>query len=264
VQRTFMWVLLATILLVFLVTAAIFESWGLAVGVMLSVPRAIGRSLGVVLAVSRPLHLYNRAFSPLVVFFNGSANWTVRRLGIEPREELTSVRSLEELELLIASSRAHGALPEEEAALLARSISFRDKSAADVLVPRTGLVTLDQNATVADLAAASTETGHSRFPVYREDIDDIIGFAHVKDVHRIPPDDRAATPVTEIVQNALVVPETRSVDSLLLEMRREHKPIALVVDEYGAPRGSWRPRTSWRSWSEISKTNTTAPRPRPL
>jgi CBS domain containing-hemolysin-like protein len=198
---------------------------------------AISRSVGVVLAVSRPLLLYNRIFSPLVVFFNDSADWTVRKLGIEPREELTSVRSLEELELLIASSRAHGALPEEEAELLARSISFRDKSAADVLVPRTALVALDQDATVADLAAQSTETGHSRFPVYRNDLDDILGFAHVKDVHRIPPGKRSATRVADIVQDALVVPETRPVDSLLLEMRRERKPMALIVDEYGGTAG---------------------------
>ena len=195
------------------------------------------RPLPTVLRIEGPARLYGTVFGPLIRVLNGAADWTVRRIGIEPREGLRSVRTMEELELLIASSRAHGALPEEEAALLARSISFRDKSAADVLVPRTGLVALEQNATVADLASRSTETGHSRFPVYREDVDDIIGFAHVKDVHRIPPADRSVTPVTQIAQDALVVPETRSVDSLLLEMRRERKPIALVVDEYGGTAG---------------------------
>jgi CBS domain containing-hemolysin-like protein len=198
---------------------------------------AIARPLGVAFASAPPLRLVNMVFKPLIVFLNASANWTVRLLGIEPQEELTSVRSLQELELLIYSSREGGALQDEEFALLARSISFATKTAADALVPRTAIVALSADDTVGELARKALDSGHSRFPVYREHLDDILGVAHVKDIYGLPPPNRTSTPIADITRPAVVVPESRDLESLLHDIRQARTQLAVVVDEYGGTAG---------------------------
>lgn len=198
---------------------------------------AIARPEGVAFKVTGPLRVSNAIFRPLIVFLNSAANVTVRALGIEPQEELIPARSLEELEVLIQSSREGGALGEAEYSLLARSISFGEKNAEDALVPRTSVVTIPRTADLADLTELALETGRSRFPITGEDIDDIIGIAHVKDIFRFPPEQRAETLVIEISQDALIAPESKDLKSLLLEMRRGRGQMAIVVDEYGGVAG---------------------------
>jgi CBS domain containing-hemolysin-like protein len=198
---------------------------------------AIARPLQVSLAVATPLRLFNLLFRPLIYVLNSAANWTVRRMGIEPRDELEAVHSLEELEVMIHMSRKEGALPEADFSLLARSISFAEKTAADALLPRVDIVTVTPDQTVTEMAAVALESGHSRFPVQSESIDDIVGIAHVKDTYGIPPADRSKTLISAVMQDALVVPESRKLDTLLVEMRRERKPMAVVVDEYGGTAG---------------------------
>ena len=198
---------------------------------------AVARPLRVAFLVVRPLIGVNRLFRPLIVFLNSAANWTVRLFGIEPQEELTAVRSLEELDLLIHSSREEGALPKEEFELLAKSIEFGNKSADDALVPRVNVVALQEEETVARLFDVAVEHGFSRFPVYGRDLDDVTGIVYVKDGYGIPLDLRATTPVAEVMQEPLVVPESRPLASLLLEMRRQRRHMAVVADEYGGTSG---------------------------
>lgn len=198
---------------------------------------AIARPLPVAFAVTPPLRLSNALFRPLIVFLNAAANVGVRLFGIEPQEELNAARSLEEIEVLIQSSREGGALGEAEYSLLTRSISFGDKTAADALLPRTAMLTLRAGESIADLMEEAAKTGHSRFPIIGDDADDIVGIAHVKDAYAVPPEKRATTRVTTIVQDALIVPESRDLKSLLIDMRRARKQIAMVVDEYGGTEG---------------------------
>lgn len=198
---------------------------------------AISRPLGVALAVSTPLRLFNTLFKPLIVFLNAAANRTVRLFGIEPRDELSAVHSLEELEVLIHSSGQEGALPPEDFRLLARSITFEDKMAADALVPRTAMVAIQKDKTLQDLVDIAIETGHSRFPVYDRDLDDIAGIAYVKDLYRVGMEARSTTLVTETMRAALVVPESRDLVSLLAEMRRERLQMTVVIDEFGGTAG---------------------------
>ncbi len=174
---------------------------------------------------------------PLILFLNAAANRTVRLLGVEPREELVGVRSLDELQLLIYSSREHGTLKEEEFSLLARSISFRNKTAADALIPRVQVLAIHNDKTLEDMAALVLETGHSRFPVTGEDLDDIVGVAHVLDMYDTPPDARGGRLVSEIAREALVVPESASLESVLTRIRRERQQLAIVVDEFGGTAG---------------------------
>jgi CBS domain containing-hemolysin-like protein len=198
---------------------------------------AIARPQRVALATAPPLALINRLLRWVIVFLNSAANWTVRRLGIEPQEELLNVRSLQELELLIRSSGEGGGLMADELELLTRSISFASKTASDALVPRVNMVALQADNTLADLTQQALESGHSRFPVYGTDLDDIIGIAHVKDVYRFPLQERASKPVSAISQPTLFVPESRDLESLLIEMRRERKQMAIVFDEFGGTSG---------------------------
>ncbi|MGH2819768.1 MAG: hemolysin family protein, partial [Actinomycetota bacterium] len=189
------------------------------------------------LAVGPALRLYNIVFRPLILFLNDAANVTVRALGIEPQEELASVRSLEELQRLIYVSRREGALLEEEFSLLSRSISLTDKTATDALVPRTSMHVLDRDATLAGLSELAVETGHSRFPVIGDDMDDVVGVAHVKDSYRFEPERRASVKVVDITKPALVVPESRNLEHLLVDMRGGGKHLGVVVDEYGGTAG---------------------------
>ena len=198
---------------------------------------AIARPEGVTFALATAFRLSNTLMKPLILFFNAAANSTVRLLGIEPQDELTATQSLEELQVLIRSSREGGGLEEEEFSLLARSISFGDKVCADALTPRVAMVTLDKTSRVADLQRTALESGHSRFPVTGESIDDIIGVAHVKDSYTIPRAARAETSITEIMREPLVVPESRDLASLLVEMRRDRQQLVIVVDEYGGTAG---------------------------
>ena len=217
-----------------LVAATAFE---MVVAELIPKNLAVARPLRVAFLVVRPLIAVNRLFRPLILFLNSSANWTVRLIGIEPQEELLAVRSLEELDLLIHSSRAEGTLPKEEFELLAKSIDFGNKSADDALVPRVSIVALQEDATVARMFEVAVERGFSRFPVYGKDLDDVTGIVYVKDGYGLPLDRRDSTPVSEVMQEPLVVPESRPLASLLLEMRRQRRHMAVVADEYGGTAG---------------------------
>lgn len=198
---------------------------------------AIALPMPAVLAVAVPIRVYGLVFGPVIRFLNGAADWTVRRLGIEPREELRSVRSLEELELLIHSSRREGTLDPDAYHLLARTIRFGHKTAADALVPRVDMTAIPAAATVAELSRAAVATGHSRFPVVGDGPDDVVGVAHAKDVLSCPVGEREHTPIKAVTAPAHFIPEGRDLESLLTEMRAEGIQMAVVVDEYGGVAG---------------------------
>lgn len=184
-----------------------------------------------------PMQLVNRFLRPLILFLNRSANWTVRRLGIEPREDLAGVRSVEELELMIRSSGEAGWLDDSELKLLTRALSFTEKIASDAMIPRVNTVGLNKHDSIADLRRESISTGHSRFPIYDEDLDNVIGIAHIKDTIDIPSARLSITEVGSISQPALEVPETSSLEFVLNELRTSGKGMAVVVDEYGGTAG---------------------------
>lgn len=187
--------------------------------------------------VGVPMLLVNGLLSPITRVLNAAANATVRALGMEPREELAGVRSMEELEMVIRSSGEGGLLSDEELALLTRSIAFTENLTADVMVPRVSIVAFPSTATVADLMSRAVESGHSRFPVFGETIDEIVGVAHVKDSLRVPWAERQSAPITDHMRPALVIPETQPIDTVLVELRTKGSGMAIVVDEYGGTAG---------------------------
>jgi CBS domain containing-hemolysin-like protein len=198
---------------------------------------AIARPDGTARVLAPFIAIYGTVFGPLIRFLNGAANWTVRRLGMEPAEELLHVRTLPEFEMLIAASAEEGTLAGSASALLARSIRFGEKTAADALVPRPDVVALASEGTVADLVAAARRTGHSRFPVYGADIDDVRGMVHIRSAHTVRHDQRATTTIDALMTDALAIPETRELEDVLVDMRTHRQHLAVVVDEYGGTAG---------------------------
>jgi CBS domain containing-hemolysin-like protein len=217
-----------------LLLATVFQ---MVVGELIPKGIAIARPERTAWALTPAAVAYSRVFGPVIRLFNAAADWTTRRLGVEPAQELASVRSLDELEYLIRSSGEGGTLNPESYSVLRRAMRFGSKTAADALVPRVDVEWLTTEASAADLVATSLRTGHSRFPVCRDDLDDVAGVVHVKDVYRVPYARRPDTSVSTIATEAFVVPETADLADLLARFRQLGTHLAVVVDEYGGTAG---------------------------
>ncbi|HEV2087021.1 MAG TPA: hemolysin family protein [Cryptosporangiaceae bacterium] len=186
---------------------------------------------------AQPMRVFSAVFKPIITALNESANWVVRRLGIEPQEELASARSPEELGLLAAISARAGALSPETATLLQRTIRFGEKRAAEAMTPRVDVVGLDTNATVADLLRLARESGKTRFPVYQSTLDQVIGVASVIDALGVPVARREATRVTSVSREPVQVPESLDLNGVLGALQEAGVEFAVVVDEYGGTDG---------------------------
>ncbi|MEV0896970.1 hemolysin family protein [Actinoplanes sp. NPDC049802] len=198
---------------------------------------ALARPMRVALLTTAGLRGFSTLFKWLIAALNGTANWLVRRLGIEPQEELASARSPEELGLLAAISASAGALPAETATLMRRTIRFGEKRAAKAMTPRVDVVGLKTTASAADLITVARETGHTRFPVYENTLDAVIGVVGVNEALGVPPERRAATRVSTLAREPVYVPESLSLDRVLEALRAAGADLAIVVDEYGGTDG---------------------------
>jgi CBS domain containing-hemolysin-like protein len=198
---------------------------------------AVARAEGTALVLAPVLRAYVFVFNPIIRLFRGSSEWTLRRIGVEPRGELESVPSLDELDVLIRTSGDRGTLNAEATKLLTRSIRFADKTASDVFVPRLDIEALPDTASAADLAAAVAEHGYSRFPIYHDELDEIVGVVLAKTLLRIPTAERATTSLANLMQPILAVPEAQPLRTLLIDMRKQRRQLAVVIDEYGGTAG---------------------------
>jgi len=228
---------------------------GVAVGVALALALLLASAVSMVfgelvpknLAIARPLPTaravagiqvrFSRMFRWLIGALNSSANWIVRRLGVEPAEELRSARSLQELGSLVRSSARSGTLDEGTATLLDRSLRFGERTAADLMTPRVRVQALRGDATVTDLVELARQTGFSRFPVRGGDLDDIRGVVHVKQAFGLPPRQWDTTTVASLAQPVPTVPDSLDGDALLDRLRATGLQVAVVVDEYGGTAG---------------------------
>lgn len=224
------------------------ESAALVAGIVLSagvlmvagelVPKnwAISRPLAAARAVAGPLGVFTAVFWPLIGHLNRAANRVVRRLGVEPVEELAAARSPQELIALARHSAGEGVLEAETAEHFVGALRLRELTAQNVMTPRVDVAALDTGASAADVAGLTRATGLSRFPVYRGTLDDVAGVVHVKDALAVPPDQRRLRPVTSLMSAPLLVPEMLTADVLLDRLRGE-PALAVVVDQYGGTAG---------------------------
>jgi CBS domain containing-hemolysin-like protein len=183
--------------------------------------------------------VFTRALRPVITGLNDSANWILRRFGVEPAEELSGGRSASELAALVRRSAEHGTLDVSTATLLTRSIGLGALTAVDVMTDRGRIHTLTRQQTAADVVDLARTTGHSRFPVIGDDSDDIVGLVHLRRAIAVPYERRAEVPVasSSLMVDAPRVPETLALAPLLVQLRDEGLQMAVVVDEYGGTSG---------------------------
>lgn len=198
---------------------------------------AIARPLGTAKVVAPGMRAFTTVTGPVLHGLQAVANGIVRRLGIEPKEELDDVRGADELAAVARRSAAEGDLSPVAARLLGRSLGLREKYATDVMTPRTRLWTLSASATAADVIDAAIRSGNSRFPVYGADLDEVTGVVHVKHAVAVPEPERERRSVAELTEPVLAVPSSMRLDPLLDLLRDQGLQLALVVDEWGATHG---------------------------
>ncbi|AZC13518.1 MULTISPECIES: hemolysin family protein [unclassified Microbacterium] len=237
----------------------VLVGWGWPEGVVVALSSIIGVSIATVfsmiigelvpknfaLAVPRqtaklvmPFQVaFTTVFRPAIRLLNGSANAVLRGLGIEPKEELSGARTAEELSSLVRRSASAGVLEKDTASLLDRSLNFARLTAADVMTPRPSIHALSSSENADDVIQLARRTGHSRFPVTGESMDDITGIVHLKAAIGVPRERRADVPAAALASEVLRVPEAVHLDALVSELRARGYQMAVVVDEYGGTAG---------------------------
>jgi CBS domain containing-hemolysin-like protein len=180
---------------------------------------------------------FARSLRLVIAALNAAANAIVRAVGVEPIEELRSARSPDELGALVRTSGRLGTLDAATATLMDRSLRFTERVAEDLMTPRTRVLTLAADDTLADLVAHARRTGISRFPVCADDPDTVLGVVHVKQAFAVPAAARATTALRERVQPVPTVPQSLDGDALMTTLRGAGLQLAVVVDEYGGVAG---------------------------
>ena len=198
---------------------------------------AIAKPLG----TARATQAFQRGFTTAMALpiraLNGSANALVRRLGIEPQEELRSARTSKELASLINRSASEGTLDAGTAGLMQRSVAFGERTAGEIMTPRVRMASVQASRPASTVIELARTTGHSRFPVVAGEADDVVGAIHVKHALAVPRSERRSTRVRELMVEATVVPESLKLDPLLTLLRQAGFQVAVVVDEYGGTAG---------------------------
>jgi len=187
--------------------------------------------------VASPLIVFSWITRPFNLLLNWSARFILRLLGIRSSNpELDRVHSPEEIRMLVEQSRKTGGLGAGDARLLEGVFEFSEKNARDVMTPRTEIVALPVEASLAEAADRVAAAGRSRYPVTGESLDDVVGIVHAKDILRGLLSG-SETPVQDIARPAFFVPGTREVEDVLADMKRQKVHLAIVLDEFGGTAG---------------------------
>jgi putative hemolysin len=191
------------------------------------------------LIASRPLSVFERSLAPLVWLTTTISGFLVRLLGGRERPQ-TGLLSVEELKLLVQTGSEQGQIEESEKEMIHGVIELGDKRVHEVMVPRIGIKAVEADDPIDDVLDLIVRAGHSRVPVYRENLDNIIGILYAKDLLpylRAAADKDQPIDIRSLARPAGYVPETKRIDELLTEMRAARRHIAIVVDEYGGTAG---------------------------
>jgi CBS domain containing-hemolysin-like protein len=192
-------------------------------------PESVSRHLAL------PLMVFAKVMAPAITVLNGTANWMMRKVGIAPQSEAQHVHSPEELRLLVMQARAHGTLDETDSAMLAGVFDFHEKKAYDVMRPRTEVVALDIDSTDPEVWDIVRRERYSRYPVYRDTLDDVIGVFVAKDLWLYEGNEPFT--LKQFVRPALYVPASRPAERVMEDLRKTRAQMAIVLDEYGGTAG---------------------------
>jgi putative hemolysin len=198
---------------------------------------ALQRPDGTALWVTAPLDIFLRVFKPFILLLNATGNLVVRLLGLRAVTEHASVHSVEELELLVHSTREAGLMQEAQEQMVTGVFSLDDTPVRKIMTPRLDVEAVAVDTPVERLVAVMAESGRMRLPVYDDNLDNIVGVVHIKDVFKalaIPP---LPASIREFMVPPHFVPETKRAGFLLGELRRNERQLAVVRDEYGTMSG---------------------------
>jgi CBS domain containing-hemolysin-like protein len=199
---------------------------------------ALGHAEATALAVSTPVRLFFFVMKPFIWLLEESTNLVLRALHLEPPGAEGEAHSEAELRMLLSSSAEQGEIEHSEQEMLYKVFDFADKEVADVMVPRPEVVAISVALPPEDALKAVLESPYTRYPVYRESLDDIIGILHIRDLIEAMHDDGlGSVDLAAIVRPAYMVPETKDLAALLGEFRRTNQHLAVVIDEYGSTEG---------------------------
>jgi len=193
---------------------------------------ALERALELALWTAYPLDLFHSLMRPFINVINGSAFGVLRLFRVRPGVE-AQAHSAEELRMLVAASTKNGILQESERILVGNALDFAETLVRQVMVPRTEIVAIPDDSTVEGVVQLLRQSPFTRLPVYRDDLDHIVGVVHVKDVVGAAP----ARAVSELMRKPLYLPETAHLDRALAQFRRERVQLAIVIDEFGGTAG---------------------------
>jgi magnesium and cobalt exporter, CNNM family len=228
---------MATIIAV-LLAYLILTFFHVVIGELVPKGLALGHSEGTALWVSAPVRAFFTLFAPFVWVLRKATEVVLHVLGLESPGAEREPLSEAELRMLLSRSSEEGEIEHEEQQMIDKVFVFGDKDAADVMVPRPEVVAVSAEMPPEEALAAVLDSPYTRYPVFRESLDDIIGVLHVRDLFTAVHDrGLAAVRLEEIVRPATIVPETKDLASLLQEFRRTNNHFAVVVDEYGGTAG---------------------------
>ena len=188
------------------------------------------------LFVAKPMYVVTRLFSPMIVLLNGLGNFLLKLMRIEPANEKSRACSSEELNMLIDASCKGGVIKEQEAEMLQNVFKFSELNVSQIMKPRMEMVCISEDISMDELNKVIVENQFTRYPVYKDDLDHIIGFLHMKDLY-LPIINNQKVKLSEILRKPLYIPETMSVEKLNMEFQKKHSQMAIVVDEFGGTSG---------------------------
>jgi putative hemolysin len=199
---------------------------------------ALGHSEGTALFVSGPVRGFFILLRPLIWFLQRSTEIVLKWLRLSPPGAEDAVHSEAELRMLVSQSTQHGEIEQQEQEMLYKVFDFADKEASDVMVPRPEVVALSIDLPPEQCLEAVMDSPYTRYPVYRESLDSVVGILHVRDLFSALRDrGMHEVKIEDLVRPAHIVPETKDLAALLTEFRRANQHMAVVVDEYGEMEG---------------------------
>jgi CBS domain containing-hemolysin-like protein len=193
---------------------------------------AIAKAEAIALRLARSTLLYLTVAGPLIHLFDSASNRILRRVGIEPVEELPQGATAQELDRIIETSYEQGLLDQDTMRLLDRGLDFRARTAGEAMVPRVDVVTVHREEPLTRVVELQG-TGHSRFPVIGASVDEVIGVVAIGEVVELEPADRATVAVGSLASQPVAVPTTLPLPAVLERLRVARRQLAIVVDEYG-------------------------------
>ncbi|CAM5785739.1 MULTISPECIES: hemolysin family protein [Brevibacillus] len=197
---------------------------------------AIQKAEAASLWTAGPLMVFYKLSYPLILVLNGTANFFIRRLGIEPATETDLAHTEEEIRLLVNQSHKSGHIDQTEMALVDNVFEFSERLAREIMIPRIDMVCLYDDNTFAENLAIMRDSRHSRFPVAHEDKDRLIGFVHISDFYLSALTNGKAD-LKDFLRPLLTVPESMEISHVLRLMQKRRSQMAIVIDEYGGTAG---------------------------